>query len=53
MDLSYRMASACKIERQNVISAYNVYTNNSLDIMGTPGRNVLPRNVMKTNMGPF
>ena len=30
LDLSYRMASACKIECQNVSSAYNVYTNKGL-----------------------
>ena len=30
----------------------NVYTNKSLGIMVTPGRNVLPCNVMQTNMEP-
>ena len=41
--------SVCKIERPNVISAYNVYTNKNLGIMV----NVLSRNVIQTYMGPF
>ena len=47
------MASVCKVERQRRISASNADVYNSIDKIFIPGRNVLPRNVMQTNLGPF
>ena len=45
------MVSACKIERQNVISANSIDVNKSINKMLIPDRNILPPRVIQTNLG--
>ena len=46
------MASAWKSNVKDVISAYNADVNKIIDKMLILSRNVLPRNVMQTSLGP-